>query len=187
MIQSTAGPAGTAPAAAPELAVDANRTPANAPSPTSVVTRMHFDAPPAQVWEGLMFYEEIDSPPPLYLRLFLPVPVRTEGRKSAVGDETTCVYRDGHLLKRVTRVDAGRYYGFDVVEQNLAVGGTILAGGCYMLTELPGRGTEVAITTRYLSPKRPGWLWKPIEATVCHMFHRHLLSAMRRRIESPRV
>ncbi len=151
---------------------------------TTVVTRMNFAAPPEQVWRGLMFYEEIDSPPPLLLRLLLPIPIRTEGPKAAVGDETTCVYEKGHLLKRVTRIDAGRYYGFEVVEQNLAVGGTVLSGGCYALRELPGRGTEVAITTRYTSPRRPGWLWKPIEATVCHMFHRHLLASMRRKIES---
>ena len=150
---------------------------------TSVVTRMNFAASPEQVWSGLMFYEEIDAPPPLHLRLLLPVPIRTEGAKSAVGDETTCVYEGGHLLKRVTQIDSYRYYGFEVVEQNLAVGGTILSGGCYTLRELPGRRTEVAITTRYVSPKRPGWLWKPIEATVCHMFHRHLLSAMRRKVE----
>lgn len=151
---------------------------------TTVVTRMSFAAPPEQVWSGLMFYEEIDSPPPLHLRLLLPIPVRTEGPKSTVGDETTCVYESGHLLKRVTSIDAGRYYGFEVVEQNLAVGGTMLSGGSYTLRELPGRGTEVAIMTRYASPKRPGWLWKPIEATVCHMFHRHLLASMRRKIES---
>jgi hypothetical protein len=157
---------------------------ANARPSTSVVTRMNFAAPPEQVWDGLMFYEEIDALPPLHLRLLLPVPIRTEGSKSAVGDETICVYEGGHLLKRVTQIDSCRHYGFDVVEQDLAVGGTILSGGCYTLRELPGRGTEVAITTRYTSPKRPGWLWKPIEATVCHMFHRHLLSSMRRKIES---
>jgi hypothetical protein len=185
MIQSTVEPAAARTrASAPDNAARSRITPENMRQSTSVVTRMKFAAPPEQVWDGLMFYEEIDSPPPLYLRLFLPVPIRTEGPKSAVGDETTCVYRDGHLLKRVTRIDAGRHYGFDVVEQNLAVGGTILSGGCYALTELPGCGTEVAITTRYVSPRRPGWLWKPIEATVCHMFHRHLLSAMRRKIES---
>ena len=151
---------------------------------TTVVTRMNFAASPDEVWSGLMFYEEIASPPPLHLRLLLPVPIRTEGPKAVVGDETTCVYEKGHLLKRVTNIDAGRYYGFDVVEQNLTVGGTALAGGCYSLRELPGRGTEVAITTRYRSPKWPGWLWKPIEATVCHLFHRHLLASMRRKIES---
>ena len=158
---------------------------AMAPPSTSIVTRMNFSAAPAQVWDGLMFYEQIEEPPPLHLRLLLPLPIRTEGRKSAVGDEAMCLYQSGHLLKRVTQIDRCRYYGFDVVEQNLAIGrGLTLSGGCYTLRELPGGRTEVAVTTRYVSGKRPGWLWKPIEATVCHLFHRHLLSAMRRKIES---
>ena len=155
-----------------------------APS-TSIVTRMKFAASPEQVWRGLMFYEQIEEPPPLHLRLLLPMPIRTDGSKSAIGDEAMCLYEGGHLRKRVTQIDPCRHYGFEVVEQNLAVGGGLmLSGGCYTLRELPGRRTEVAITTRYVSRKRPGWMWKPIEATVCHLFHRHLLGAMRRKIES---
>jgi hypothetical protein len=152
---------------------------------TSVVTRMEFAAPPAKVWRGLMYYEQIEEPPPLHLRLLLPLPIGTEGAKSEVGDEATCIYQGGHLRKRVTQVDPCRHYGFEVVEQNLALGGgLLLSGGCYTLHELAGGRTEVAITTRYVSRKRPGWMWKPIEAIVCHLFHRHLLSAMRRKIES---
>jgi hypothetical protein len=150
----------------------------------SIVTRMNFSASPEQVWSGLMFYEQIEGRPPLHLRLLLPLPIRTDGSKSAVGDEAICLYEGGHLLKRVTHVDTLRHYGFEIVEQNLAVrGGLILSGGCYTLRELPGRRTEVAVTTRYVSRKRPGWLWRPIEAIVCHLFHRHLLSAMRRKID----
>jgi hypothetical protein len=152
---------------------------------TSVVTRMNFAAPPERVWSGLMFYEQIEEPPPLHLRLLLPMPIRTSGSKSEVGDEATCLYAGGYLLKRVTQIDPCRLYGFAVVEQKLTVGGgLILTGGCYTLRELPSRRTEVAVTTRYVSNKRPAWLWKPIEATVCHLFHRHLLSAMRRKVES---
>jgi len=155
-----------------------------APPSTSIVTRMSFAAAPAQVWEGLMFYEQIEEPPPLHLRLLLPLPIRTEGRKSAVGDEAMCLYQGGHLLKRVTQIDRCRHYGFDVVEQNLRLGrGLTLSGGCYTLSELPGGRTEVAVTTRYASGRRPEWLWKPIEAAVCHLFHRHLLAAIRRNIE----
>ena len=152
---------------------------------TSVVTRMEFAAVPERVWRGLMYYEQIEEPPPLYLRLLLPLPIGTEGSKSKVGDEATCLYEGGHLRKRVTQVDACRHYGFEVVEQNLVLGaGLLLSGGSYTLRELPGGRTEVAVTTRYVSRKRPGWMWKPIEAIVCHLFHRHLLSAMRRKIES---
>ena len=152
---------------------------------TSIVTRMIFAASPERVWGGLMFYEQIDEPPPLHLRLLLPMPIRAEGAKSAVGDEATCIYEGGYLRKRVTHIEPCVHCGFDVVEQNLSVGGgLILTGGGYTLRELPFHHTEVAVTTRYVSRNRPDWLWKPIEATVCHMFHRHLLSAMRRKIES---
>jgi hypothetical protein len=160
-------------------------TAAASPAAATVVTRMNFAAAPAQVWDVLMFYEEIEVPPPVLLRLLLPLPIRTEGSKQAVGDVAMCLYEGGHLRKRVTHIEPGRYYGFEVVEQHLAVGnGLLLTGGSYALRELPSRRTEVAVTTHYVSRKRPAWLWKPIEATVCHMFHRHLLKSMRHRIES---
>lgn len=132
-----------------------------------------------------MFYEQIGEPPPLLLRLLLPLPIGTDGAKSAVGDEAMCLYTGGHLRKRVTRIEPCRHYGFDVVDQQLAVGGgLLLTGGCYVLRELTSRRTEVAVTTRYVSHKRAARLWRPIEAFVCHIFHRHLLAAMRREIES---
>ena len=165
---------------------DAARTEATiARPPTSIITRMTFAASPERVWSGLMFFEQIEEPPPLVLRMLLPVPIRTDGSTSKVGDEATCLYQGGHLLKRVTQIDPCRHYGFEVVEQNLALGGgLLLSGGCYTLRELPDCRTEVAVTTRYVSLKRPAWLWRPIEAVVCHQFHRHLLVAMRRNVES---
>jgi len=173
---------GTQPAADGGMASPAA---ASAPAATTVVTRMNFAAAPAQIWDVLMFYEEIEVPPPLLLRLLLPTPIRTEGSKRAVGDVALCLYEGGYLRKRVTHIDPCRYYGFEVVEQHLAVGsGLLLTGGCYTLRALPSRGTEVAVTTRYLSRRRPDCLWQPIEAAVCHMFHRHLLKSMRRKIES---
>jgi hypothetical protein len=152
---------------------------------SSVVTHMTFAASPAQVWRGLMFYEEIGGRPPLHLRLLLPVPIRTEGRISEVGDEATCLYENGHLLKRLTRIEPGDLYEFEVAEQELSVGGaTRLSGGCYTLRELPDGRTEVAVETRYVSNKWPRWFWKPLEGMVCHWFHRYLLGSMRRKIES---
>ena len=153
--------------------------------PTSIVTGMRFSASPGEVWDGLMFYEQIPRRPPLHLRLLLPVPMRAEGRRSAVGDETRCVYDKGHLLKRATGIDPWRHYAFDVVEQELAIGrGIRLTGGSYTLSELPGGSTRIELETRYVGSLRPRWLWRPIEAAVCHAFHRHILGAMRREVES---
>lgn len=152
----------------------------------SVVTRINFDAPPEEVWKGLMFYEEIEKRPTLLLRLALPVPMRTEGRKSEVGDEVKCHYLSGHLLKRVTQITRGRNYAFEIIEQHLTVGGGIrLLGGGYTLRELPEGRTQVALNTCYLSPNRPRWLWERTEAAVCHLFHRYILSAMRANLRSP--
>jgi hypothetical protein len=146
---------------------------------------MKFAASPERVWNGMMFYEQIEHRPPLHLRLLLPVPVGTDKVKSTVGEVVRCAYEGGHLLKRLTKIDPQRHYGFDVVEQMLTIGGGLtLSGGGYTLRELPGGNTEVAVTTRYVGGRRPDWFWKPIEAAVCHMFHRHLLAAMRRKVES---
>jgi hypothetical protein len=151
-----------------------------------VVTRMSFAGSPTQVWEALALYEEIDARPPLHLRLLLPVPIRTEGRKSEPGDEAKCLYEGGHLLKRMTRIERGDLYEFEVAEQELSVGGGMrLAGGRYTLRELADGRTEVAVETRYVSTKWPRWFWRPLEAMVCHWFHRYLLRSMRRTIESP--
>ena len=153
---------------------------------SAVITRMTVAASPARVWQGLIFYEEIGERPPLYLRLLLPVPIRTEGRISEVGDEAKCLYEGGHLLKRLTRIERGDLYEFEVAEQELAVGGGMrLSGGRYTLRELPDSQTELAVETRYVSTKWPRWFWKPLEAMVCHVFHRYLLSSMRRKMELP--
>lgn len=148
----------------------------------SVITPMTFAASPAQVWGRLLYYEQIEEPPPLHLRLLLPVPIRTVGRKSQVGDEAECIYEGGYLIKRITRFEAERCYAFEIVEQALAIGGGMkLSGGEYALREIPG-GTEVSLSTRYQSRRRPRWLWQPFEAAVCHSFHRHILRAMRREL-----
>ncbi len=135
---------------------------AAATQPSSVVTGMNFDASPAQVWKGLLFYEEIGGRPPTHLRLLLPVPIRTEGKVSEVGGEAMCLYEDGHLLKRVTRIEQGRSYEFEVAEQSLSVGGGMrLSGGRYTLRELADGLTEVSVETRYVSTKWPRWFWRP--------------------------
>jgi len=167
-----------------QLAVVAR--PASAVVPRrSIITHMTFATGPDQVWNRLMFYEQLDERPPLHLRLLLPVPIRTVGDKSHVGDEARCVYEGGHLIKRITAVDDRRRYAFEIVEQALRVGGGMkLSGGEYLLDERSPGTTDVSLATHYESQKRPRWLWQPIEAAVCHAFHRHILRAMRRSVEA---
>lgn len=148
---------------------------------------MVLPARPEAVWGALMFYEQLEERPPRLLRLLLPVPIRTEGRKAQVGDEALCLYEGGHLVKRVTQVEPGVRYGFGVVRQELAIGGGLrLHGGWYALRPLAGGRTEVETGTRYASPRRPRWLFQPVEAAVCHLFHRHIMRAMLRGLDPAR-
>jgi len=133
-----------------------------------------------------MFYEQIDARPPFYLRLLLPLPTGADSRAAEVGSEVRCSYEGGYLLKRLTRIEPPRHYGFEVVEQNLALGGGLrLSGGCYALHELASSSTELTVTTRYSGARRPRWLWQAVEAAVCHVFHRFLLGAIRARVDVP--
>lgn len=151
----------------------------------TIVTHMNVAASAQRVWNSLMFYESVEGVPPLHLRLLLPRPIRTQGSKSNLGDQATCLYQGGHLLKRVTFIDCNRRYEFAVVEQNLAVGiGVRLAGGCYGLRALPDGRTELSITTHYASSNSLRWLMRPFEVAACHTFHRYLLGAIRRKAEA---
>ena len=149
------------------------------PRAPRVVTRAMIRATPARVWESLMFFEQIERRPPLLLRLLLPAPLKTIGRKSEVGDEAACLYEGGRLIKRVTRVERGRLYEFSVARQELRFGGGIaLEGGSYSLRALAGGRCELAAETRYRGARGPRLFWEPIEKFVCHAFHRYILSAI---------
>jgi len=146
---------------------------------------MRLRASPERVWRGLLFYEQIEPRPPMYLRLLLPTPISAQTLHSTEGEIVKCIYDNGYLLKRLTRIEAGRHYGFEVIEQHLAIGGGLrLSGGCYALREVEAGVTELAVLTRYSSRRRPAWLWNRLEALVCHVFHRYLLSTIQRNAES---
>jgi hypothetical protein len=153
-----------------------------------IETRMRIPLPPEVVFEGLLFYEEIARRPPLLLRLFLPTPICTRGRKSEVGDEARCIYDSGYLVKRVTRIDPPHVYEFRIVEQALEVGdGIALAGGRYTLRASERGGTEVTLETRYASPRRARWPWTTIESAIGHAFHRYILREMQWELRGART
>ncbi len=144
----------------------------------AVTTTAAFDAAPDDVWERLMFYEEVPHRPPLLLRLFLPSPVRTQGGDKRVGADVLCRYSHGSLVKRFTRLDRPRLVRFEVTEQNLGVERCLTTvEGSYELRAVDG-GCEVALTTRYRGHLRPRRLWRPLERLLAHQLHRHILSGM---------
>jgi hypothetical protein len=145
----------------------------------AVTTTVRFDAAPAAVWDGLLFYEEVPRRPLWLLRLFLPRPIRTLGKQTEVGATIECVYEDGHMLKRITAAQPARLVRFDVIDQDLGIEHCVsMDGGSYEIRPC-GFGSEVALTTLYRGHLRPRWLWRPLERSLAHRVHRHILDGMR--------
>ena len=152
--------------------------PRNAQSET-VETALHFQATPEEVWQGILFYEEVPRRPPWFLRIFLPRPIRTDGEKMRVGAIVLCAYDGGHLLKRITAVEPARLVRFDVLEQRLGVEDCVsMSRGSYAIRAAED-GSEIVLTTHYRGHLRPRRLWRPLERSLAHRLHRHILDGMR--------
>ena len=143
-----------------------------------VTTVAAFDAAPVEVWQRMMFYEEVPHRPSLLLRMFLPSPVKTLGNGKQIGTVVECIYSRGGLVKRITVLDPPRLVRFDVLEQHLGIERCITTvEGAYEYRATDS-GTEVALTTQYRGHLRPRWLWRPFERLLAHQLHRHILAGM---------
>ncbi len=148
------------------------------PTVDAVTTRAAFEIAPEEVWQRIMFYEEVPHRPPLLLRMFLPTPVKTQSSDKQVGAIVECTYSRGSLMKRITTLDPPRLVRFEVVEQSLGVERCITTvEGSYEIAPA-GAGAQVALTTRYRGHLRPRWLWRPFERVLAHQLHRHILGGM---------
>lgn len=152
--------------------------------PSTVTTRMVLNMKPADLFRAFMFYEDIGKKPPILLRLLLPVPSGTKGEISEVGSIVTCMYDEGYIQKRITRIKPDTLYEFEVTGQTLIIGGDIrLSGGCFRLHDLGNGKTEVLLETHYYYNRNARWHSKFLERLVCQTFHRYIIKSISCRVE----
>jgi hypothetical protein len=150
-----------------------------------VQTSLTVDATPAEAWNAIMFYEDVEHPPPWLLHLALPQPIRSEGNKQKEGEIVRCFYNCGTISKRISRVEPERRLSFEVVEavmrsENYA---NLKDGSFEIEPDGPAR-SRITLTTRYERKLRPAWVWEPIERKVIHTLHGHVLEGMRRKAQA---
>jgi hypothetical protein len=157
------------------------------PRTETVSTRMLLAATPEEVWDGILFYEEVPGTAPWHLRQFLPAPVRTEGDKRAVGAIIHCTYDRASLVKQITHIEHARLMRFDVLEQRLGVENAVTMGeGSYEIRPA-GEHSEVILSTHYRGHVRPRWLVRWLEHHLAHDLHRFILGGMRAHIPRQRA
>jgi hypothetical protein len=153
------------------------------PEVAEVQTSLTFRASPREAWDSIVFYEQVEHEPPWLLTLALPRPVRAVGSKAAVGDRERCIYQKGYLVKEITRREELRILAFQVIEQHLHFEHDVtLLSGSFALELLDDGQTRVVLTTRYVRHLRPAWFWEPMERTIVHELHGHVLEGMRRNL-----
>lgn len=143
----------------------------------SVSTTRVVAGSPGRVWETLMFFEDVESPPPLLMRIALPEPLRTSGSMARVGDRRVCVYTQGNLTKEITEVIPGRRLAFMVVEQGFEPS-VRLTRGSFELDELGDGRTRLTLTTRYVPIHTPRFAWRWAEVLGARTLHTHVLNGM---------
>jgi len=104
-----------------------------------------------RAWNKVCFYEHIAIRPSWLLRTVLPVPLRTTGAYSAVGNVSRCLYSDGgYLTKQIRRIEVGQRIDFDIIEQTIRYAGKIALKGGTIRIEPSDDGTcSVEMTTHY--------------------------------------
>lgn len=114
-------------------------------------TSGHLPCEAQRAWEKVCFYEHIAIEPSLLLRTVLPVPQRTTGAYTKVGDVSRCMYSDGgYLAKRITRIVEGERIDFDIIEQSIRYADNIVLKGGTIQIEAHEDGTSsVRMQTRY--------------------------------------
>jgi hypothetical protein len=144
-----------------------------------------------RAWEKVCFYEHVAVQPTWLLRAALPVPVRTTGAYSQVGNTSRCLYSDGGFLaKRIRAIVAGERVDFEVIEQSIRYAGRIdLRGGSIRVLAHADGSCSVEMVTNYQLRARWLSLLRPAIDYVIGAMHRLVLRDMRERLEevpSPR-
>ena len=126
-----------------------------------------------------MFYEEVTLEPPLFARIGLPHPLRTEGDIGGVGDIKRCVYSSGYLRKKITHYEPGRLLEFDVIEQvGVEDRSADLTRGSFAFEETSDGRTLLTLTTVYRPLLSARAAWRPFERSLAHVLHNHVIDGM---------
>ena len=144
----------------------------------AVATQVRLRATPDEIWHQLMFYEDVPETPAFLLRALLPYPVRAEGDKTCPGATVHCVYRAGHITKRIKATARPHLLEFEVIQQRLGIESCLTTrGGSYRIS-VSRDWSNVVLITEYDAYLRPRFFWRRLEARLIGQLHLHILGGI---------
>lgn len=141
-----------------------------------------------RAWEKVCFYEHIAIRPSWFLRTVLPVPTRTTGSYSKVGNVSRCLYSDGgYLAKQITGLVGGQRIEFDIIEQSIRYAGRIvLKGGTIQIQSDDDGTSSVRMVTRYELHRAARWVPRFFINRVVKAMHEIVIRDMQTQLASAR-
>ncbi len=142
-------------------------------------------APPDRTWELLARMAHLDGDRPFLLRVGLPVPIRCELDRAAIGGRRVCYFDSGIIAQEITDWLPPSTMGLRVTECTLP--------GRHWLTfidasyELSAVGTQTRVVRQTTIGTRlyPRWYWRPLERWGVASEHEFVLASLRRSADEP--
>lgn len=169
-------------------------------SPTrELYSAIVVDAAPAAVWEHVVSFAEIPTPPAWYFRAGLAYPVRARIEGSGVGAVRWCEFSTGAFREPITAWDEPERLAFDVTDQPPPLaewspyrdiyaphvdGIFTTSRGEFRLVPLPGGRTRLEGRTWYSLRMQPLTYWTMISDAIIHRIHVRVLQHIKHEAET---
>jgi hypothetical protein len=164
----------------------------------SVVSSVHVNATPRQVWDQLVTFSHMDEPTELIFRAGISYPIEARITGSGVGACRYCQFNTGPFVEPITVWDEPRLLGFDVLAfpppmTELSIYENVNAPhihgffqshhGQFKLIEQADGTTQLEGTTWYTHEIWPTWYWKLWSDGILHKIHGRVLQHIKKEAE----
>lgn len=162
------------------------------------VTWIIVNAPAERVWQNVIRFNDITTPPSLPFRLGIAYPVRARILGSGVGAVRHCEFSTGSFVEPITGWDEPHRLSFGVTAQPPALrelspythifaahtnGFFKARRGEFHLVSLPGGRTQLEGSTWYTLEIYPQVYWRPIAEWLLTKIHMRVLEQVKRESE----
>jgi hypothetical protein len=159
-------------------------------APHAVTTTIDVDASPAEVWEEVIGFDEIEAPLPWFFTAGIAAPQRAFLDGTGVGAVRHCIFTTGEFIEPITAWDPPNRLAFDVAGQPPSMRelspwsrvfaphvqtGMISEHGEFLLESLPEGGTRLSGTTWYRMQLGPEGYWIWWTDRIVHAIHHRVL------------
>lgn len=159
------------------------------PEPDSmrVVSEIRVDASPETVWQSVVSFPPIDSPPaPIFAIVAMPIEARIDGRDP--GATRRCIFTNGEFVEPILVWDAPRELRFGVERQPAHLGRYLdVRQGQFLLTANADGSTTLKGTTWYDLRVHPAAYWGAWTQTLLHAVHMRVLEHVKKISEHPEL